>query len=41
VLLLAAGTLPLTANGKLRYDELRRAHLAGDFKRAGAILFPP
>ncbi|MEZ5332156.1 MAG: AMP-binding protein [Thermoanaerobaculia bacterium] len=40
VYLVAPRTLPFTANGKLRYDELRRAYLDGDLRRQGALLFP-
>jgi len=40
VLLVEPGTLPLTANGKLRYGELRRLYLDGELARGGALLFP-
>ncbi|HEV8632413.1 MAG TPA: AMP-binding protein [Thermoanaerobaculia bacterium] len=40
VYLVAPGTLPMTANGKLQYAELRRRYLAGELARDGALLFP-
>ena len=40
VYLVAPGSLPLTANGKLRYGELRRLYLDGEMRRDGALLFP-
>jgi acyl-CoA synthetase (AMP-forming)/AMP-acid ligase II len=40
VCLLAAGTIPVTANGKVRYGELRRLYLEGELARSGALLFP-
>ena len=40
VCLLAPGSLPMTANGKLRYGELRRLYLDGELRRSGALLFP-
>ncbi len=40
VCLLALGALPLTANGKMRYGELRRRYLSGELQRSGALLFP-
>lgn len=40
VYLVAPRTLPFTANGKLRYQELRRAYLDGDLRREGLLLFP-
>lgn len=40
VCLLAAGAIPMTANGKVRYGELRRLYLDGELKTSGALLFP-
>ncbi len=40
VYLVAPGSLPLTADGKLRYGELRRLYLDGEMRRDGALLFP-
>jgi acyl-CoA synthetase (AMP-forming)/AMP-acid ligase II len=40
VVLLESGALPMTANGKLRYGELRRLWLEGELERSGAVLFP-
>jgi acyl-CoA synthetase (AMP-forming)/AMP-acid ligase II len=39
VLVLAARTLPRTANGKIRHPELRRELIEGDLERRGAVLF--
>jgi hypothetical protein len=30
----------VTANGKVRYGELRRLYLEGELARSGALLFP-
>ncbi|HEV8242309.1 MAG TPA: AMP-binding protein [Thermoanaerobaculia bacterium] len=40
VCLLESGAIPMTANGKLRYGELRRLYLEGELKKGGALLFP-
>jgi acyl-CoA synthetase (AMP-forming)/AMP-acid ligase II len=39
VVVLAPRTLPRTANGKIRHQELRRELIAGDLQRRGAVLF--
>lgn len=39
VVVLSPRTLPRTANGKIRHDELRRELTAGDLERRGAVLF--
>jgi len=40
VCLVEPGTIPRTANGKVRYAELRRLYLEGELARGGALLFP-
>ncbi|MFQ5349068.1 MAG: AMP-binding protein [Thermoanaerobaculia bacterium] len=40
VYLLRPRTLPLTANGKVRHQALKRAYLDGALRAGGAILFP-
>jgi acyl-coenzyme A synthetase/AMP-(fatty) acid ligase len=39
VLVLAPRTIPRTANGKIRHQELRRLLTEGALERAGAVLF--
>lgn len=40
IYVVAPGTIPRTANGKLRYGELRDNYLGGGLRRQDAILFP-
>jgi acyl-CoA synthetase (AMP-forming)/AMP-acid ligase II len=40
VTLLKPRSIPMTSNGKIRYDELRRLHVSGELKKMGLILFP-
>lgn len=40
VYLVPPGTIPMTANGKMRYGELRRLYLEGELRSAGALLYP-
>ena len=40
VYLLRPRTIPLTANGKVRHQALKRAYLDGSLREAGVILFP-
>jgi acyl-CoA synthetase (AMP-forming)/AMP-acid ligase II len=40
VCLVEPGTIPRTANGKVRYGELRRLYVEGELARGGALLFP-
>jgi acyl-CoA synthetase (AMP-forming)/AMP-acid ligase II len=41
VYLLEARSIPMTANGKLRYPALREAYTEGSLRSEGKILFPP
>ena len=40
VYLLRPRTIPLTANGKVRHQELKRMYLDGSLRAAGSVLFP-
>ena len=40
VYLVAPGTIPRTANGKVRYAALREEYLSGRLRRDGLLLFP-
>lgn len=40
VYLVPPGTIPMTANGKVRYGELRRLYLEGELRSAGALVYP-
>jgi fatty-acyl-CoA synthase len=39
VVLLAPGAIPRTSSGKLKHEELRALHLAGELERRGAVVF--
>ena len=41
VYLLKPRSIPMTANGKLRYPALRDAYTDGSLRDEGKILFPP
>ena len=40
VCMVEPGTIPMTANGKVRYGELRRLYVDGELQRSGALVFP-
>ncbi len=40
VYLLRARAIPRTANGKIQYEQLKRAYLDGSLRAGGAILYP-